>query len=171
MFQDLYTKQSKFIPFDFHKIINYDFHLLFKKLVEKNEKVKPDIIPKKNSKNLSITNGRLKFFDRNGLVSRSLDSPVKTFVNNKHKMLKNLREEANGDDGILKTDKEKETLFSEDRYNIESLGDSKKDFPDENEKLKEALNNFISEIDLEISKTKIPFERNYLIKKLAYPYE
>ena len=42
---------------------------------------------------------------------------------------------------------------------------------DENEKLEEALNSFFSEIGLEISKTKILLERNYLIKKLAYPYE
>ena len=38
-------KQSNFIPFAFHNFSNYDCHLFFKRLVDKNDKLKFDIIP------------------------------------------------------------------------------------------------------------------------------
>ena len=46
-----------------------------------------------------------------------------------------------------------------------------KDSPDKSVKLEEALNNYISEKDLKFLKTVFPDKRNYLNKKLAYPYE
>ena len=57
-----------------------------------------------------------------------------------------------------------------DDYNrtIESV---KKDYPNEIEKLEEALLICIGENDLKVSKTQFAGKWNYLSKKLAYPYE
>ena len=63
-----------------------------------------------------------------------------------------------------------ERLISEDRYKNESTEDFRKDFPDEIEKLEEALNNYISENDLKILKTEFP-ENGIFFEKLAYPCE
>ena len=72
-----------------------------------------------------------------------------------------------GDDNILNIVKEIETLISEDR----TIEDYKRDFPDENDRLEEVLNNYISDNDLKRLKTEFPDEWNYLNKKLAYPHE
>ena len=58
-------------------------------------------------------------------------------------------------------------MTSEDRT-IEYL---KEVFPDGIEKLDEASNIYLSEIDLEIFKSEFPDKLNFLSKKLAYPYE
>ena len=46
-----------------------------------------------------------------------------------------------------------------------------KDSPDKSAKLDEAPNNYISVKDVKFLKTEFPDKRNYLNKKLAYPYE
>ena len=68
--------------------------MFFKKLVDKkNDKVKFDIIPKTNEEYISVTYGCFRFIDSYRFQSSSLDSLVKTLVDNNHKTLKNLKGE------------------------------------------------------------------------------
>ena len=63
-------------------------------LVDKNnDKVNFDNIPKTKEEYISVTYGCLRFIDRYRLLSSSLDSLVKTLVDNSHKTLKNLNKE------------------------------------------------------------------------------
>ena len=82
-------KQSNFIPFVFQIFSNYDCHMFFKTLVEKkNDEVKFDVIPKTNKEYISVTNGCIRFIDSYRFLSSSLDSLVKTLVDNSNKTLK-----------------------------------------------------------------------------------
>ena len=66
--------------------------MFFKKLVDKkNDKVKFDIITKKHEENLSATYGCIRFIVSSRFLSSSLDSLVRTFVDNNHKTLKKLK--------------------------------------------------------------------------------
>ena len=57
-------KQSYFIPFMFHNFSNYDCHLFFKKLVDKEkDKVKSVKISKANEEYISVTYGCIRFTD------------------------------------------------------------------------------------------------------------
>ena len=125
-------KQSNFIPFIFHNFSNYDCHMFFKKLVDlKNDKVKFDIIPKTNEDYISVTYGCIRFIDSYRFLSSSLDSLVKTIVDNSHKTLKDLKEELIDSDEISNIVK---GMREEDR----TIEDLKKDYPNEIEKLEEA---------------------------------
>ena len=85
-------KQSSFIPYVFQKLSNYDCHLLFKQLVgKKNDKVKFDIILKTNEEYISVTYGCKRFIDSYTFLSSSLDSLVKTIVDNNDKTPKKLK--------------------------------------------------------------------------------
>ena len=78
----------------FHNFSNYDCHMFFKKIVdEKNDKVKFDIIPKTNEEYISVKYGCIRFIDSYKFLSSSLDSLVKTLVDNSHRTLKSLKEE------------------------------------------------------------------------------
>ena len=68
-------------------------YFLLKLIDKKNVKVKFDSIPKTNEDYLSVTYGCIRFIDRYRLLSSSLDSLVKTQVDNNHITLKNLNEE------------------------------------------------------------------------------
>ena len=70
-----------------------------------------------------------------------------------------------GVDEILGTVIEKETLISENKYDNDSIGDLKKDFANEIEKLKEAVEIYTSENGPEILKTDFPDKSNILSKK------
>ena len=84
-------KQSNFIPF-IPFFSNYDCHMFFKNLVDKkNDKVKFDIIPETNEEYISMTYGCIRFIDKYRFLSSSLDSLVKTLVDNNQKTLKNLK--------------------------------------------------------------------------------
>ena len=86
--------QSNFIPFIFQNFSNYDCHMFFKKLVDKkNDKVKFDTKPKTNEEYISVTYGCIRFVDCYRFQSSSLDSLVKTIVDNSDKRLKDLKEE------------------------------------------------------------------------------
>ena len=86
--------QSNFIPFIFHNFSNYDCHMSLKKMVDKkNDKVKFDIIPKTNEEYISVTYGCIRFIDSYRFQSSSLDSLVKTLVDNSNKTLGNLKRE------------------------------------------------------------------------------
>ena len=66
----------------------------FKKLVDKkNDKVKYDIIPKTNEEYISVTYDCIRFIDSYRFLPSSLDSLLKTLVDNSHNTLKNLTEE------------------------------------------------------------------------------
>ena len=134
--------QSFFIPFVFHNFSNYDCHMFFKKLVdEKIDKVNFDIIPKTNEEYISVTYGCIRFIDSYPFLSMSLDSLVRTIVDNSNKTLKNLKSETvdNNDmlDIVIK-------ILEDDR----TIEDLKKDYPNENRNLEEALLNYMGENDL-----------------------
>ena len=86
----------------FHNFSNYDCHMLFKKLVdEKIVKLKFDIIPQTNEEYISVIYGWNRFIDGYRFLSSSLDSLVKTLVDNSQKTLKDLKEELVDNDEIL----------------------------------------------------------------------
>ena len=158
-------QQSNFLPFIFHNFSNYDCHMFFKKLVDKkNDKVKFDIIPKTNEEYISVTYGCIRFIDSYRFLSSGLDSLVKSIVDNSNKKLKNLKKEIVNNDEILNIVNK---IVEDDR----TIKDLKKDYPDEINKLEEALLDYMGENDLKILKTGFPYKWKYLTKKLAYPYE
>ena len=78
--------------------------------------------------------------------------------------MKNFKEEIVGQDEILKIVSELE----EDK----TVKDLRKDYPDQNKKLEEALLNYVGENDLKSLRTEFPENKwNYLTKKIAYQYE
>ena len=157
-------KQSNFIPFLFHNFSNYDCHMFFKKLVDKKkDQVDFEIIPKTNEECISVTYGCIRFIDSYRFLSSSLDSIVKTIVDNSHKTLKNLKEIVDNNE-ILNIINE---IIEEDK----TIKDLKKDYPNEIKNLVEALLNYMGENDLRILKKGFPDKWNNLTKKLAYPYE
>ena len=158
-------KQSNFIPFIFHNFSNYDCHMFFKKLVDKKkDKVGFDIIPNTNEEYISMTYGCIRLLDSYRFLSSSLDSLVKTLVDNSIKKLKDLKEEFVDNDEILDIVKK---IVEEDR----TIKDLKKDYPNEIKNLEEALLNYMGENDLKILKKDFPDKWKYLTEKIAYPYE
>ena len=136
--------------------------MFFKKLVDRNiDKVKFDIIPKTNEEYIF---GCIVFIDSYRFLSSSLDSIVKTKVDNSHKTLKSLKKEIVDNGEILNIVNE---IGEEDRT-IKYL---KKYYPNKINELEEALLNYMGEIDLKILKTGFPDKWKILNKKLAYPYE
>ena len=129
--------QSSFIPFIFHNFSNYDCHMFFEKIVDKkNDKVKFDIIPKTNEEYISVTYGCIRFIDSYRFVSSGLDSLVKTLVDNSNKTLKDLNEE------IIDND-ELSNIFNDIVEEEKTIKDLKKDYPDKNFNLEEALLNYM----------------------------
>ena len=165
-------KQNNFIPFIFHNFSNYDCHLFFKRLVnKKKDKVDFEIMPKTNEQYISVTYGYIRFINSYRFLSSSLDSLVKTLVDNSHKTLKDFEEEIVDNDEILNNINKIKMLIEEDKYKNDSIKDLKKDYPDENNELEESLLDYMGENDLKILKTEFPDKWKYLTKKLAYPYE
>ena len=95
--------KSNIIPLIFHNFSDYDSHLVFKKLVDKKtNKVKFENVPKTNGEYTSIKHGCIRFIDSYRILSSSLDSLVKTLVDNSHKTLKDFEEEIVDNDEMLK---------------------------------------------------------------------
>ena len=139
--------------------------MFFKKLVDKkNAKVKFDIIPKTNDEYISVTYGCIRFIDSYRFHASSLDSLVKTLVDNSDKTLEDLKEEIVDNDEIL-------NIVDEIVEDDKTLKDIKKDYPDEIRNLEEALLDYMGQNDLKILKTGFPDQWKNLTKKLAYPYE
>ena len=114
--------QSNIIPFIFHNFRNYDCHRFFKNLVDKkSDKVKFDGTPKTNKEYLSVTYGCIGFIKSYRFLSSSLDSLVKTLVDNSHKTLKDLKEETIDIDEILKIVDEIKIIIEEDKYKNDFL--------------------------------------------------
>ena len=106
--------------------------MFFEKLVDrKNDKVKFDIVPKTNEEYISVTYGCIRFRDSYRFLSSSLDSLVKTSVDNSHKTLNDLKEKIVDNDEILNIVFEIKILFKEDRYENDCIKDLKKDYPEE----------------------------------------
>ena len=111
-----------------------------------------------------MTYGCFRFIDNYRFLSSSLDSLVRTLVDNSKKTLKNLKNEIVDIDEIMDIVKK---IVEDDR----AIEDLKKENPKEKKFLEEALLNYMGEKDLKILKTKFPDNWKYLTKKLAYPYE
>ena len=139
--------------------------MFFKKLVDKkDDKVNFDIFPKTNEEYISVTYGCFRFIDSYRFLSSSLDSLVKTLVDNLHKTFKNLKEEIVDNDEIINI----VNGIQEKGRTIKGL---KKDYPEKSTKLEEASLNYMGENDLEFLKTEIPDKWKFLSEKLAYPCE
>ena len=75
---------------------------LFQKLVDlKNDKVKIDIIPETNEEYITFYYGCCRFIANYRFLSNSIDSLVKTRVDNSNKTLKSLKNENVDNDEIL----------------------------------------------------------------------
>ena len=137
--------------------------MFFKKLVDKkNDKVKFDFIPKTIEEYISVTYGCIRYIDICRFLSSSLDSLVKTLVDNSDKKLKNLHEEIVDDDEILDIFI---TIEEEDR----TVKDLKEEYMNENKKFDEALLIYMGENDLKFLKTGFSDKWSFLTIKLSYP--
>ena len=123
---------------------------------KKEDNVELYNFPKTNEEYISVTHDCFRFIDSYRLLSSSLYSLVKTFVNNKHKTLRKMKDEIVGEYNILNIANEIEKLFNKNRYNNDSIEDLQKDFPYETERLDEATGNDISENDPKILKKEVP---------------
>ena len=150
--------------------------MFFKKLVDKKkDKVDFDIIPKTNEEYISVTYGCIRFIDSYRFLSSSLDSLVKTLVDNSNKTLKNLKKEIVGSDEIMDLVNKIEENSPEEIENLEeddrTIKNLKKYYPEEIENLEEALLDYMGENDFKILKTGFPDKWKDLNKKVAYSYE
>ena len=128
--------------------------MFFRKLVDKkDDKVNFEIMPKTDEEYISVTYGCIRFIDSYKILSSSLDSLVKTLVDNSHKTMEDIEEEIVDNDEILNIVIEIELLNKKDRYNNDSIEDIKKNYPDKLKSLEEASLNYIRENDLELLKT------------------
>ena len=121
-------------------------------------------MPKTNEEYISVTYGCIKVIDSYRFQSSSLDSLVKTVVDNSNKTLGNLKREIVDDNYIL-------NIVTDIGENNRTIKDLKKDYPDKINELEEALLNYKGENDLEIFKTRFPDNWKFLTRNLAYPYE
>ena len=93
---------------------------------KKNDKIKFKNIPKAIEEYIPVTYGCIRFIDSYRVLSKSLDSLVKTLVDNSHKTLKNLKEEIVDNDEITNTVNERKILIKEDGYNVDSIKNIKR---------------------------------------------
>ena len=152
-------KQSNFIPFIFHNFSIYDCHMFFRKLVDKKkDKVDFELLPNTNEHYTSVTYGCIRFIDSYRFSSSSSDSLAKTVVDNSHETMKNLKKKIVDTDEIL-------DFVNKITENDRTIEDLKKDYPNENKNLEEALLNYIGEDDLKILKTGFPDQWKFLTAK------
>ena len=145
--------------------------MFFKKLVDKKkDKVEFEIIPKTDEDYISVKYGCIRFINSYRFLSSSLDSLVKTLVDNSHKTLKDFEEQI-VDNEILNIVNEIKILIKEDKYKNASIKDLKNDYPDKIVELEEASLDYMGENDLKILKTEFADKWEILAKKLAYTYE
>ena len=125
--------QSNFIPFLYLNFTNYDCHMFFKNLVDKkNDEVKFYILTKTNEEKISVTYGCMGFIDSYRFLSSSLDTLVKTLVDNSNKTSKNSKNEIVDNDEIL-------YIVNEIKEDYKTIKDLKKDYPNKNNILEENL--------------------------------
>ena len=114
-----------------------------------------------------MTYGCVRFIDSYQFLSSSLDSLVRTLVDNRIKTLKHLEGEIVDNDEILNFVNEIKILIKEDNYKNDSIKDLKKDYPDKIKYLEETLLNYIGENDLKLLKTEFPDKWKPSTKKMA----
>ena len=132
--------------------------MFFKKVVDKeNDKAKFDFIPKTNEEYISVTYGCIRFIDSYRVLSSSLDSLVKTLVENSHKTLKDLKKEIVDNDEIINIVDE----IVEDK----TIKNLKKDYPDKVEKLEEVFLDYMGENDRKNLKSEFPDKWKHLTKE------
>ena len=161
--------KSNFIPV----VVNMIVIFFSKKLIDmEKDEAKLDNIPETNKEDISTRKGCIQLIDRCYFLMSRLGSFVFSLGEKNHKTIKIFSiKEIIGDDNLLNIVSEIDTLISRVRYDNESIWEKKKDFTDENEKLEEALKNFVSEKCLENLRREIPDEQGFLKKKLAYTYK
>ena len=93
-----------------------------------------------------MTYGCIRFIDSYRFQSSSLDSLVKTVVDNSNKTLGNLKKEIVDNEYIL-------IIFTDIREYKRTIKDLKKDYPDEIKNLQGALLDYMGENDPKIIKT------------------
>ena len=109
--------------------------MFFKELVDiKKDKVKFKIISETNEEYISVNYGCIRFIYSYRFLSSSLDSLVKTLVDNSNKTLKISGKEIVDNDEILDIANK---IVEEDK----TIKDTKKDYPDEIKNSEEALLN------------------------------
>ena len=96
------------VPFVFQNFSKHDSHMFFKKLIDKKDKVKINLMPKTNEEDNFVTYGCIRVKDSYRFLSSSLDSLVKTIIDKCQKTLKNLKEQIVDNDEILNISKELE---------------------------------------------------------------
>ena len=85
-YSNVTQKQSIFITIIFHNCSKYDCHMSFKKLVDKKkDEVDFDFIAKTNEEYISVSCDCIRFTHKYRFFSISLDSLVKTLVDNSKK--------------------------------------------------------------------------------------
>ena len=88
-----HTSKAILYPLYFKNLINIIVIFFFTKLIDKKiDKVEFDIKPKTNEESISATYRFIRLIDSYRLLSISLDSLVKTLVDNSHKTFKNSTE-------------------------------------------------------------------------------
>ena len=106
--------------------------MFFKKLFDKkNDKVKIKIMLKTNEEYILVKYGCIRFIHSYRFLSSSLDSLVKTLVDNSPKILDDSEDEIVDNDEILNVVNETKVLIKEDESKSDSFKDLKKDYPDE----------------------------------------
>ena len=76
--------------------------MIFKKLIDKKKNIVDFvIIPKTNEEYISVTYSSIRFIDSYRFQSSSLNSLVKTLVDNSNKTLKNLKNEIVDNDEMM----------------------------------------------------------------------
>ena len=96
--------------------------------------MKFDIIPKTKEDYISVTYGCIRLIDSYRFSSSSLDSLVKTLVDNSNETLKKLKNEIVDNDEIL-------DIVNEVTEDDKTIKDLEKDYPDKNKILEEAFFN------------------------------
>ena len=120
------------------------------------------IIPITDEEYISVRYGCIRFIDSYRFLWSSLDSLVKTLIENNHKTLKNSKEESVDNDERLIFVDEIEIIFKEDGYNNDSIKNLKKGYPDKIIKVEETLLNYMGENDFKHKKkTEIP-DKNWM---------
>ena len=110
---------------------------------KKKDKVDFEIIPKTNEEYISVAYGCIRFIDSYRFLSSSLDSLVKTLVDNGNETLKDFEEEIVDNNEILNIVNEIKMLTTEDKYKNDSIKKLKQNYPDKIKELEEALLNYM----------------------------
>ena len=117
---------------------------------------------------ISVTFGFVQPFNKLRFLSSSLDSLVKTLVEQNHIAFQNFRRKIVGEDSILNFVNEIEKLISKDRYKNESIESIQKGLTWGNWKNRESFKNAFIWKNTKILKTDVPGKGKYPNENFAY---